>query len=138
MQAPCVEQRGRHPTLQDPGLFDCSQGGSPGDAAAARAAAGQAGGSSEDPGQLRLPDLFKGATPSQPAWLPDTEAAEGDAELAAAEAEEAVAANPGDRCAVSPVRVCIVISNTTAEIQQKVLRLQQLVPGVELQEHVTE
>lgn len=137
MQAACTAQHSRQPTLQDPGLFDSSRGGSPGDVAAAPDAAARAGVGSEDPGQLRLPDLFKGATPSQPCWLPDNEAAEEGAELAAA-VGAAVAADPEGRTAVSPVRVCIVISNTTAEIQQKVLRLQQLLPGVELQEHVTE
>lgn len=144
-QAGFVAQRSRGPALQDPGLFDGSQGGlgsgagaaAKGGSAAAAARTGT-GGSLEDPCQLRLPDLFKGATPSQPVWLPDSAAAGRDAELAAAATEEAAAPEPGDCTAASPVRVCIVISNTTVEIQRKVLRLQQLLPGVELQEHVSE
>ncbi|KAL4457738.1 hypothetical protein ABPG75_012603 [Micractinium tetrahymenae] len=133
MHTACTAQRSRQHALQDPGLFGSSPG-APGchDAAAAGAAA-----ACEDPGQLRLPDLFKGATPSQPFWLPDSGAAVEDAGMAAGP-EEAAAAQADECSAVSPVGVRIVISNTTAEIQQKVLRLQQVLPGVELQEHVTE
>jgi hypothetical protein len=134
--------------LQDPGLFDGSHSEAP--SAAAAAAAGRAARLSSDelpPDQLRLPDLFKGATPTQGGWSPAASSPLVDFDLtgspAAGEGQGAAAPRPGPGSSgggggsgggVRRIAAAIM----TNDLQDKVLALAARVGGAQLENTVTE
>lgn len=149
--------------LQDPGLFasdseEVGIGAAPVEAAPAAggpAAASELGdvqqgghseqqeqeGEEEAPPALRVQDLFKGASPSQPSLhgSPEASPAEGQAAAGPAPAPASGSGTSLDApCQPAAGRRCWVIGGSNTEIQGQALRLQALLGGLDLEESVTE